>query len=268
MHPTLFKTIIAGREIEVVSYTFFTGIAALLVVALGTITASRRGLGAAKSAACLVAGSVFTLIGGRVIHWLTNPKSFYDNHTLFTLSAENFSIYAGLFIGVPATIVVARIVKVNAWRLADAVTPALALAAASAKVGCFCAGCCYGKPTALPWSISVAAGSNAHGSQLLSGEIGFLDSPLPVHPVQLYEAIAALAGFFVAVWILRRGLAEGSAFLWFMAFFSMFRLFNRMFIYPLPNFIAPQWLFGVVYSIVAVGCVWVAVRRRTTYSNK
>jgi phosphatidylglycerol:prolipoprotein diacylglycerol transferase len=120
----------------------------------------------------------------------------------------------------------------------------------------------------MPWGIHVAVGSNAHGSQLLSGAIGLFSQPLPIHPVQLYEAIAALAGFFLAVWILRKGLAEGSAFLWFMAFFSMFRLISRPLTYPLPNFIAPKWLLPVIYSIVAVGCVWVALRRRAVCSNK
>ncbi|NLN75213.1 MAG: prolipoprotein diacylglyceryl transferase [Armatimonadetes bacterium] len=253
---------IAGREIEVASYTFFTGLAALSVIAIGAAIASRRGLSAGRTAVCLLAGSVFTLVAGRFIHRLTHPGSFDSRHTLFIMSTENLSIYAGLIVGVPVTLFAARLLRVNGWQLADSVTPALALAAVFAKIGCFMTGCCYGKPTSVPWAIPTAIGSNAHGYQLISGAIGLFNRPLPIHPAQIYEAVAALAAGLVAVWGLHNRLPKGSAFLLFMAIFSTTRLINWFFTAPSTNFIAPLWVFPALYAVTAAVCSLLIARQR------
>ena len=43
------------------------------------------------------------------------------------------------------------------WTVADALTPSLALGTVFGRVGCFLNGCCYGRPTALPWGVIVPA---------------------------------------------------------------------------------------------------------------
>ena len=52
------------------------------------------------------------------------------------------------------------------------------------RIGCFLAGCCYGKPTTLPWRITFT-------SPLAATNVG---TPLgiPLHPTQVYEASAEL----------------------------------------------------------------------------
>lgn len=55
--------------------------------------------------------------------------------------------------------------------LADALAPAAILALAIGRLGCFLGGCCYGRPTALPWGV-------------VFPEVG----PPARHPLQLYSA--------------------------------------------------------------------------------
>jgi phosphatidylglycerol:prolipoprotein diacylglycerol transferase len=83
---------------------------------------------------------------------------------------------------------------VPAQGLGDAVAPAIAVATAVLRVGCFLGGCCFGRPSLLPWAVRFPAPSAAWTWQLNHGLLAddALRS-LPVHPLQLYFAAAALA---------------------------------------------------------------------------
>jgi phosphatidylglycerol:prolipoprotein diacylglycerol transferase len=74
--------------------------------------------------------------------------------------------------------------------LADAMAPAGILALAVGRLGCFLGGCCYGRPTELPWGV-------------VFPEIG----PPARHPLQLYSAGLDL---LLAVALLRGGGPPGA----------------------------------------------------------
>ncbi len=60
----------------------------------------------------------------------------------------------------------------------------LALALAVGRWGCFCNGCCYGRPSDLPWAVAFADG-------------------IPRHPTQVYESLFHLAMAGVIVLLMR-----------------------------------------------------------------
>jgi prolipoprotein diacylglyceryltransferase len=92
-----------------------------------------------------------------------------------------FSSAGALLGGVAAALIVAGAVGVPRARLLDAVAPAGLVAFGIGRVGCFLAGCCYGRPTTLPWGIVV-------------GALG----PPARHPAALYEAVGDLLLAIVA----------------------------------------------------------------------
>jgi len=81
------------------------------------------------------------------------------------------------------------------WAMADAVAPSVAIGAAVGRIGCFLNGCCDGALCSVPWAVSFPAGSHAWARQINAGLIA-PSAPwsLPVHPTQLY---AAIAGFLI-----------------------------------------------------------------------
>jgi prolipoprotein diacylglyceryltransferase len=89
--------------------------------------------------------------------------------------------------GVAAVAAVALAASRGSFRtladLADAVAPAGIAALGIGRIGCFLAGCCWGRPTDLPWGV-------------VFPELG----PPARHPLQLYSAALdlALAGTLVA----------------------------------------------------------------------
>jgi phosphatidylglycerol:prolipoprotein diacylglycerol transferase len=82
----------------------------------------------------------------------------------------------GVLAGLAGTWTIARVVRRPPVELLDALAPAGLLALAIGRVGCFLAGCCYGRPTSLPWAV-------------VFPEVG----PPARHPLQLYSAAADLA---------------------------------------------------------------------------
>jgi phosphatidylglycerol:prolipoprotein diacylglycerol transferase len=83
--------------------------------------------------------------------------------------------------------------------------PYLALAEAFVRVGCFLAGCCWGRPSAMPWAVTFPVGSWAHREHVEAGLIPpDAVASAPVHPWQLYMTLS-LAALFLALRACRRG---------------------------------------------------------------
>lgn len=261
MHPELFHITIFGREYIVLSYSFFLMLTAITLLIGGSICSKKQGLEPGKSTLYILFGLLSLIMSARLMHWLTSPSSFEHGITdLFSLTRTNLSGYAGLLITIPTMALALSRKHISTWKLADSITPALALAACLAKLGCLLNGCCYGVPTNLPWAIQLTT-DQQNLSQVISGNIGLFDSPLPVHPIQGYEALAALTGGVLAMFILRRHAPNGVTFLAFMIWFSAWRWIT----YPLLQSSAlnsyPPWLYPTFYSFVIIGsCLAIAVK--------
>jgi phosphatidylglycerol---prolipoprotein diacylglyceryl transferase len=62
--------------------------------------------------------------------------------------------------------------------------PGIALGHVIGRIGCVFAGCCFGRPTDVPWAITF---HNEYAQQNVGTPLG-----VPLHPTQLYEAGAEL----------------------------------------------------------------------------
>jgi phosphatidylglycerol---prolipoprotein diacylglyceryl transferase len=193
---------------------------------------------------------VSAFVGSKILFILVTPKEFLDGLAhLFTDPSRligalggGFVFYGG-FIGAAAAVWwFCRQRQIPFLRLADVIAPTVALGQAFGRLGCFAAGCCWGKPASLhlPWAVRFPGGSLARDifGQATAGAIAFgsqegdfrrwviestgqvFDHPvpgairlsdwvaqhgttLPIHPTQLYESLAQLL-LFVGLMIARR----------------------------------------------------------------
>jgi phosphatidylglycerol:prolipoprotein diacylglycerol transferase len=83
------------------------------------------------------------------------------------------------------------------WTTCDVFAPGIALGHVVGRFGCFFAGCCYGRPTSVPWAITFR-------DPFANVNVG---TPLnvPLHPTQLYEAGAEALILFALLFVERKG---------------------------------------------------------------
>lgn len=99
-----------------------------------------------------------------------------------------FVFYGGLAGGAAGFLFTARKNSLPLPRAADLFAPALALAHAFGRIGCFLAGCCHGRPAA-GWPGVTFTNPACEVNPALLGT--------PLHPVQLYEAAGNLFIFVI-----------------------------------------------------------------------
>ena len=184
----------------------------------------------------------------------------------YGLGASGMSSY-GFAMGAVLVAVLYRRLRLGRWDigdLADAAAPAILMGAALVRVGCFIHGCCYGKPSDLPWAVSYGPSTPAYASQLKLGVIsGAAASSLPVHPTQLYE------GFFVAALcgaVLAKGrslpLPRYCVFLLSVALYATFRFFVEFIRGDAGGFRFGPLTFAQTTSLaVLVAAVWLMAWR-------
>ena len=133
---------------------------------------------------------------------------------------------------IAAALVTARFVRRRRWSFAvvgDILAPALALGHAVGRLGCFLAGCCFGKTCPGPGApcVSFPAGSVAHAHLAASGHLGGATPPL--HPTQLYESAALLGIFALLLLWRRRQRFFGQLFLVYLLAYGLVRFVLEMF---------------------------------------
>lgn len=265
MRPILFEFDWGLQHVVVRSYDAFLIAAWITGVVLSATIAVRRGLPLKRSAACLLVAAVASLAGGRLGH-LISHFSHYQGHPerLVEISPKGFSLIGALLAGGIAGSLVCRVARLDLWRMADSAAPALGLAAAISKIGCFLNGCCYGRETDVPWAVTFPLASPAHWHQVADNIAMFFQPLRPVHPTQLYDAAAALMSSALAAWLLRRQAAAGLPFVCAATTFTGFRLLNRLAAGSEP--VTP--LTAGIYSSILVGLILAGIlliaRRRAT----
>ena len=144
--------------------------------------------------AAVVAGIVGARLFYVVGHW-----SYYSKHTgeILKVNMDGLVFYGGLLLGLALVLLVGRWKKVRFWTTMDLAGLCVPLALAFGRVGCLLNGCCYGKPTGLPWGI---------GFPTSTGIVG------PRHPTQVYELVLDLALFAFLWWKKDDFARDGTAF--------------------------------------------------------
>ena len=136
-------------------------------------------------------------------------------------------------------------------------------ALAVVRAGCLLAGCCFGTPTDLPWGVTYAPGSFAHGLHLAHGVVPAGSAlPHPVHAVPLYDIAFALAGLALLPALSRRLRAPGSLCWTTVGAYAVFRFaqdFVRAGELTVGGLTRIQWL---AIGAAAASFAYVAIRER------
>src|SRR5215212_1155928 len=177
MYPRLFEL----GPVTVYTYGVLLAAAYLLGLKLAMVRAKARGLDANRVLDLGIYIIISALVGAKLLLLITDFRSFRaDPRELLTLARSGGVFYGGLILAVIVALWYIRRAALPLWTTCDVFAPGIALGHVVGRFGCFFAGCCYGKPTMVPWAITF---TNPYAAANVGTPLN-----IPLHPTQLYEA--------------------------------------------------------------------------------
>ena len=185
------------------------------------------------------------IIVSRLIH-VVDKYDYYFHNPGDILGLEGLTIYGAILGGLLGAWIYSRLRRASFAPLADLAAPGIILAQAIGRVGCILNGCCYGKPTSLPW--------------------GFVyphAGPDPVHPTQLYELLGDLVIFALLFWVLRGRLRpSGSLLAMYLVLYSALTLTVRFWRGDTEQFLGPLQEGQLIAILVLIAAaIWLVVKK-------
>src|ERR1051326_9114680 len=212
MYPELFRI----GSFPINTYGVFLALAFLCAILIAVKLAARDGLPREKIYDLCLWMLVSSLIGSKILMLFTEPE--YRDHPWQLLSLDFLRsggvFYGGLIAAILAGYILMRRYKLPWWKTADACAPGIAIGNFFGRQGCFAAGCCWGKPTSLPWGVKFTE---------LGHDITGVPTDAYLHPTQLYESFAMLHVFLFLLWLHKRKRFSGQVILAYALLYSAIR---------------------------------------------
>jgi phosphatidylglycerol:prolipoprotein diacylglycerol transferase len=151
------------------------------------------------------------IIFSRLLH-VVDMWGYYSHYPGEIVGGSGLTIYGAILGAMLGIWIYSRFSKFRFGYFADLVAPGVLLAQAVGRVGCTINGCCYGLPTSLPWGV------------VYTNPESYAPLGVAVHPTQIYEIIYLLIIFGVVYSLRGRLKPEGSLFLVYISFYSLWRI--------------------------------------------
>jgi len=231
VHPLLFEFHLGSRELGLHTYGVLIALGFAIGIWLAVRQGRRLGLDGGKLLDLSFWMLVVGLVGSRIVYVAVNAGDFVrscagdgnprswgrllSNCTRVLQVWEGGLVFYGGLIGATiVTLLFVRRERWSFWKVADVFAPSLALGHVFGRLGCFAAGCCFGKMCDTPWAVSFPHGSVAYDELHRSGSValGARLTP-PLHPTQLYEAAGELVIFVALIFLRTRKRFDGEVLL-------------------------------------------------------
>jgi phosphatidylglycerol:prolipoprotein diacylglycerol transferase len=193
MYPTpLFE--IGGFSLYV--YGILLAAAYLLGLQLALTRAKARGLDPNRILDLGIWVIISALVGAKLLLLVVEWDTYRNLAQLMTLARSAGVFYGGLILAVLVAFWYMWRHRLPLWTVSDVFAPGIALGHVIGRLGCFFAGCCFGRETTVPWAITFTSEYAAR-----------IGTPInrPLHPTQLYEAGAELLILGILLATERRG---------------------------------------------------------------
>ena len=161
------------------------------------------------------------VIGSRLEYVRTHWVNFAANPIkILAIRDGGLVFYGGFVFTLLLMVGYIRWRRLSTLRILDIYAVYLPFGHAIGRIGCFAAGCCYGRPTDLPWGVRFPEGTAA-------------PADIPLHPTQLYE-VAYNTLLYVGLYRFyqykrQNGLPDGQVFAALLIAYGSLRFINEFF---------------------------------------
>ncbi len=208
MYPVLLDL----GKVHLYTYGLFVALGLMTAIWISKRIAKPHGISPDTITDIFIVILVSAIVGARLLYVAIN-FSTYKDHPLEMLKIWNGGLvfFGGFIVAAAAAAVYFNLKNLKIWKMADIISPGIALGHAVGRIGCLFAGCCYGKACDLPFAIKFT-----HPESL---------APLGVylHPTQMYSIFSNLILFFILMGLHKKKKFDGMIFLSYIMLYSLFR---------------------------------------------
>ena len=209
MYPTLFNI----GPLGIHTYGLFVALGFIAGFKVLLNYANEIGIPQQKIESFVMWVFIFSIAGARLFYVLISFAEFrYNLFDIFKVWQGGLVFSGGLLAGATAAVVFIKRNRLPLAKLADASVVALSIGQALGRVGCFFAGCCYGKQCDRWFGVKFPENSLA-------------PSGIKLIPSQLVSALILALIFLVLSYYYRRKHTGGQVFALYLVLYSLKRFF-------------------------------------------
>lgn len=210
------------------------------------------------------------LVGSKV-YYILEYREAVDLLSAVRIWEGGLVSYGGILGGAVAAIAYLRYKRAPILPICDLAVSYVPLCHAIGRLGCFFNGCCWGKPTDLPWGVVYPEGTPLHKylfyeqtqDGLITAEAAH---PHAVHPTQLYESLGLFVIYLILCYLYPRRRRDGGLLLLYPVFYGALRFVVEFFradpTHPFPV-LGLRLSQGISLGLVIMGLmVYITVRTR------
>lgn len=142
----MYNDILSIGPITIHGYGLMIGIGVAAALLVGDYRAKKKGLNGDLIYGLTVTTVVFGFLAARILFIITEWQDFLKNPMSY-ITGSGFVVFGGIIGGALTIWGYCKWKKMDFWSYVDLMIPSVALAQGFGRIGCFLAGCCYGKET-------------------------------------------------------------------------------------------------------------------------
>ena len=250
----MFPRLIQIGDFSLPSYGVLVALAFLAALWLASRFARQRGIDSEKVVNLGVYCALAGMLGAKLLMIALDPDLRAHPSEIFSLATLQSAgiFYGGFILALVFAYFYMRAQKLAVLPTCDVFSPGLAIGHGIGRLGCFAAGCCWGKPTHLPWAVTFRNPNTTTGVPL----------GIPLHPTQLYEAFSEGIICLILIRQLRKPHPDGQVIGLYLLLYGLVR-FGVEFLRDhdaLNPFGGPFTLEQWISLALALGGVWLIMR--------
>ena len=147
-------------KLNVPGYGFMIGIGFIVALLVGEYRAKKKGLNQESVIDMAIIAILCGFLGAKLLYIIVNLQEFIEAPGS-VLGRAGFVVYGGIIAGVLCCLLYCHIKKLSFLQYFDLIIPEVAIAQGFGRIGCFLAGCCYGRQTDSAFGVIFPEGSLA-----------------------------------------------------------------------------------------------------------